>query len=152
MGPIRVRVLACTTPNTYHLDVPATWRAFHEFNAERLRHCFRRPARLGRDADVGPSPPVLDTDGAHEHEVQELLKSKMPYRRPYFLVCRTGLDAAGDTWEPLDKLTKCEAAISTFEHATGSSLPARRRHRRPWPAPPARHQGHPAGSSVCFKS
>ena len=128
MGPFRV--LACTAPNTYHLDVPATWRAFHEFNVERLRPYIRRPARLGRDAQVGPSPPVLGADGDHEHEVQELFKSKMRYRRPYVLVCRTGLDAAGDTWVPLDKLTKCEDAISAFEHATGSSLP------RSTPPPP----------------
>ena len=128
MGPFGV--LACTGPNTYRLDLPATWRAFHEFNVERLRRCIYRPARLGGDADVGPSQPVLDADGDHEHEVQELLKSKMRYRRPCVLVCRTGLDAAGDTWGPLDKLTKCEAAISAFEHATGSSLP------RSTPPPP----------------
>ena len=72
---------------------------------------------------MGPSPPVLGADGDHEHQVQELLKSKMRYRRPYVLVCRTGLDAAGDTWEPLDKLTKCKAAIAALEQATGRSLP-----------------------------
>ena len=35
------------------------------------------------------------------------------------LVRWTGLDTAGDTWEPLDNLTNCEAAIAAFEQATG---------------------------------
>ena len=39
------------------------------------------------------------------------------------LVRWTGVDAAGDTWEPLDNLTNCEAAIAVFERATGCSLP-----------------------------
>ena len=51
----------------------------------------------------------------------ELLKFKMHYGRPYMIVCWTGLDAAGDTWEPLDKLTKCKAAIAAF--ASGSRRP-----------------------------
>ena len=63
--------------------------------------------------------------GAHEYEVPELLKLKVCYGRPYALVRWTGVDAAGDadTWEPLDKLTKCEAAIAAFEQATSRSLP-----------------------------
>ena len=36
-----------------------------------------------RDADMGPPQPVLGADGAPEHEVQELLKFKMRYGRPY---------------------------------------------------------------------
>ena len=35
MGPFRV--LAKTAPNTYRLAVPPAWRAFDEFNVERLR-------------------------------------------------------------------------------------------------------------------
>ena len=46
------------------------------------------------------------------------------------LVRWAGLDAAGDTWEPLDNLTNCEAASAAFERATGRSLP------RPAPPPP----------------
>ena len=52
------------------------------------------------------------------------------YGRPYVLVRWIGLDAAGDTWEPLDNLTNCEDAIAAFEQATGRSLP------RPAPPPP----------------
>ena len=62
--------------------------------------------------------------------MKELLKFKMRYGRPYVLVRWTGLDAAGDTREPLDNLTNCEAAIAAFERATGRSLP------RPPPPPP----------------
>jgi hypothetical protein len=64
---------------------------------------------------------VATLDGALEHEVQErpLLKFKMLYGRPHVLVRCAGRDASGDTWEPLDNLTNCEDAISTFELATG---------------------------------
>ena len=75
MGPFKV--LARTAPNTYPLDIPATWRVFPEFNVERLRPYFRRPDHLGGDADAGPPPPQIGADGAPEHEVQELLKFKM---------------------------------------------------------------------------
>ena len=129
MGPFKV--LACTAPNTYRLDIPATWRVFPEFNVERLRPYRRRPACLGGDSDAGPQPPVVGADGSPEHEVQELLKFKMRYGRPYVLVRWAGLDAAGDTWEPLDNLTNCEAAIAAaFERGTGRSIP------RPAPPPP----------------
>jgi len=135
MGPFKV--LARPAPNTYRLDIPATWRVFPEFNVERLRPYRRRPAHLGGDPDAGPPAPVVGADGAPEHEVQELLKFKMRYGRPYVLVRWAGLDAAGDTWEPLDNLTNCEEAIAAFEQATGRSLP------RPAPPPPC---AGPAGA------
>ena len=50
---------------------------------------------------------MLGADGGPEHEVQELLKFKMRYGRPYVLVRWAGCDASGDTWEPLDNLTNC---------------------------------------------
>ena len=99
-------------------------------NVERLRPYIRRPALLGGDTDGAPPLPVLGADGSPEHEAQELVKFKMRYCRPYVLVRWTGFDAAGDTWEPLDNLTNCEAAIAAFEQATGRSLP------RPAPPPP----------------
>ena len=79
MGPFRV--LARTAPNTYRLDIPATWRIFPEFNVERLRPYLRRPDRLGGDSDAGPPPPAAGPDGVPEHEVQELLEMRdgLPY-------------------------------------------------------------------------
>jgi hypothetical protein len=67
--------------------------------------------------------------------VQELLEFKLRYGRPRVLVRWAGCDASGDTWEPLDNLTSCEEAISTFERATGRTLP------RPTPAQPGRAAG-----------
>ena len=98
------KVLARTAPNTFSLDIPATWRVFPEFNVERLRPYLRRPDGLGGagDSDPGPPPPVVGAEGSPEHEVQELLKFKMRYGRPYVLVRWAGLDTAGDTWEPLE--------------------------------------------------
>ncbi len=53
MGPFRV--LAKTAPNTNRLDLPPSWRAFSEFNVERLRRYLRRPPALGGD-DEEPAP------------------------------------------------------------------------------------------------
>ena len=47
----------------------------------------------------------------------------MNYGRPYVLVRWTGLDAAGDTCEPLDNLTNCEDAIAASEQAVAPSPP-----------------------------
>ena len=52
MGPFKV--LAHTAPNTYHLDVPATWRTCAEFNVQRLRPCLRRHDHLGCEAAPPP--------------------------------------------------------------------------------------------------
>jgi hypothetical protein len=99
-------------------------------------------------ACTAPKPPVVGADSAPEHEVQELLKFWMRSGRPYVLVRWAGLDAAGDTWEPLDNLTNCEAAIAAFERATGRFIP------RPAPPPPfagaagAPPQLPPAGYTV----
>ena len=81
---------------------------------------------------------MVGADGELEHEVQELLKFKMRYGRPYVLVRWAGRDASGDTWEPLDNLTNCAEAIAAFEQATGRSLP------RPALAPPALPGAAPA--------
>jgi hypothetical protein len=108
MGP---QASLYTAPNTYSLYIPAALRVFQEFNVERLRPYLRCPDSLGGDA--GPPPPVMigaDSDGGLEHEVQELLRLKMRYGRPYVLVCWVGSDASGDTWEPLDNLNNCDEA------------------------------------------
>ena len=134
MGPFKV--LARRAPNIYRLELPAAWRAFDEFNVERLRPYHHRPPRGGA---AGPRPMV-----------QELLKFKLRYCRPYLLVRWAGRDASGDTREPLDSLKDCAEAISAFERATGRMLspqpcchgprcrrrpppPRRRRRRRPFP-------------------
>ena len=107
-------------------------------NVERLRPYIRRPALLGGDTDGAPPLPVLGADGSPEHEAQELVKFKMRYCRPYVLVHWAGFDAAGDTWEPLDNLTKLEAAIAAFRalsptpaDATVAGASPRQRRRAP---------------------
>ena len=135
MGPFKV--LACPAPNTYRLDIPASWRVCPEFNVERLRPYLRRSAAAADDPVVPPAA-VAGRDGHPEHEVRELLKFKMRYGRPHVLVRWAGCDASGDTWEPLDNLTNCEEAIAAFEQATGRALP------RPSPVPPALPGAPPA--------
>jgi hypothetical protein len=61
MGPFKV--IACPAPNTYRLDIPASWRVCPEFNVERLRPYLRRPDHLGGDLQP-PPPPVAGADGA----------------------------------------------------------------------------------------
>ena len=53
----RFKLLARTAPNTYRLDVPATWRTCAEFNAERLQQYLCRPDHLGGEA--APPPPGI---------------------------------------------------------------------------------------------
>jgi hypothetical protein len=106
------RVLAKTAPNT---QLPASFfpeelapsrRAFSEFSVERLRHYLHHPPALSSD-DEKPAP-VQDLDGQLEHEVEAILNVKFSMRagHPYILVRWIGLDAAGDTWEPLETLTQ----------------------------------------------
>ena len=119
MGPFRV--LEQTAPNTYRLDVPSSWRAFSEFNVEHLRRYLRRPPELG--GDEAEPPPVPGLDGKPEHEVAAILKFAVRAGRPQVLIRWAGLDASGDTWEPLENLTNCEEAIRDFERARGVVLP-----------------------------
>ena len=65
--------------------------------------------------------------------MQELLKFKMHWSRPYVLVRWVGHAASGDTWEPLDNLTTCEEAAAPRRRRPPP--PRRRRFRRqvsPW--------------------
>ena len=116
--------------STYRLAVPATWRAFSEFNVERLRRYLRRPQTMGGDQD---EPPPLPTgaDGSPEHEVAAILRFRLHAGRPQVLVRWAGRDASGETWEPLENLTNCDEAIRDFERSSGVVLP-----RQP-PAPPS---------------
>ena len=57
--------------------------------------------------------------------MQELLKFKMRWGRPYVLGGARCVGRHVGRWEPLANLTNCEEAIATFERATGRSLPRR---------------------------
>ena len=103
------------------------WRAFDEFNVERLRRYVRRPIHLGGDS--AEPPPEVGADGALEHVVAEILRFRLRAGRPQLLVRWEGKDASGDTWEPLENLTNCEQAIRDFELAQGVVVP------RPLPPP-----------------
>ena len=117
-GPIpRVSPRPARRP-TRIASIPATWRiSVDEFNVER------REAGPGGGTRAGP-------EGLPA--VQQLLKSKIRWGRPYVLVRRAGLEAldsdeSGDTREPLrvDSLPDCGAAVrvATCERATGCILP-----------------------------
>jgi hypothetical protein len=80
---VAFKVLACPAPNTYTCP---------ELNLERLRPISAAPL-----TPAPSSPTVAGEDGRPEHEVQELLKFKMRYGRPYVLVHWAGCDASGDT-------------------------------------------------------
>ncbi len=73
-------------------------------------------------------------DSQLEHKVEAIHKFSMCAGCPHVLVRWTGLDASGDTWEPLEKLTNCEDAIRAFEQARGLVLPRA-------PPPPPSHRG-----------
>jgi hypothetical protein len=103
MGPFKV--LACPAPNTYRLDIPATWRICPEFNVERLRPYLRRPDHLG--GDLPPPPLRWQGQTAPQSMRCRSCSSSRCYGRPYVLVRWAGCDASGDTWEPLDNLTNC---------------------------------------------
>ena len=55
----------------------------------------------------------------------------MHWGQPYILVRWAGCDVSCKTWEPLDNLTNCAAAIFAFERSSGRPLP------RPAPPQPA---------------
>ena len=71
------KILAKAAPNTYRVAVPAAWRAFHEFNVERLRRYLRRPLALGGDADEPPSAVAQDGSTEHEPEVAAILQFRL---------------------------------------------------------------------------
>ena len=80
-----------------------------------------------------PAQPAAagDPGGPAAPAVQEVIKFRMRYGRPHVLVRWAGRDASGDTWEQLERLPPCEAALIAFEQATGRALP------RPAPLLPA---------------
>ena len=80
-----------------------------------FRSYLRRPLALGGDADE--PPPVVAQDGSLEHEVAATLQFRLCAGRPQVLVRCAGQDTCGESWEPLENLTKCEEAIAAFERS-----------------------------------
>jgi hypothetical protein len=81
--------------------------------------------------------PVQGLDGQLEHYMEAILKFSVCAGRPHVRLVLwtrqnvwTGLDASGDTWEPLKNLTKCDDASRAFEQARELVLP-----RAPPPPP-----------------
>ena len=114
MGPFKV--LACTAPNTYRLAVPPAWRAFDEFNVDRLKGYLRRPPEAAPGADPAPSQPPI--------QVKETLRSRMRYGRPHVLVRWEACDGSRDAWVPVEALPPgSEADLRAFERVHGAPLP-----------------------------
>ncbi len=85
----------------HRLDVPLNLRALSEFNVELLS-LPPRPPGAGWRCRGARQAPVQGLDGQLEYEVEAILMFCMRTGRPHVLVRWTGLDASGDSWEPLD--------------------------------------------------
>ena len=82
--------------NTYRLELPIALKDVHPvFAPEKLRAATKLPPLRGQIAD--PLPPI-ETNGEQEWEVEEILDSKLVYKRLKYKAKWLGND--DDAWYP----------------------------------------------------
>ena len=85
--------------NTYRLADPAAWRAFNEFNVERLRRYLRRPLELGGDAD---EPPPVVAQAELEDSSNLVLQGTVLRDHRGWFVSVTSIQSMWDEFKTID--------------------------------------------------
>jgi len=117
----RFKVTKVISPYAYRLELPPSMRIHPVFHVSLLDHVASDP-HPGQV--ITPAPPVV-VDGEEEWEVEEILDSKLYYRKLHYYVKWTGYDAP--TWDPAELLANAPDAIADFH---------RRHPNKPGPLPP----------------
>lgn len=81
------------------------------FHMEKLK-LFERSREFQRDAD--PPPPIVDTEGQPEYEVEAIIRHKVTGARKHYLVAWKGYPLHEATWEPESNLTHCSDLLSEY--------------------------------------
>jgi Chromo (CHRromatin Organisation MOdifier) domain len=120
LGPYKIEKVVGR--GSYRLHLPPSLSRLHPvFPVVKLTLATPDPI-TGRRTDPPPPPELID--GQVEHEVEEVLNSRMRWRRMEYLVKWKGYDAGQNTWEPYFNLDHAKDAIAKF-HRLNPGAPRR---------------------------
>jgi hypothetical protein len=117
MGPFRI--VAQLNPVAYKLDLPYQMKIHPVFHVSLLELFFANTFR-GR---TQPPPPEFIIDDIPEYEVQQILDSRIRYRKLQYRVDWKGYDVSHQQWEPAENVEGASELIAQF-HAQYPSKPS----------------------------
>lgn len=99
--------------NAYHLKLPRNFRRVHPvFHVSLLRR-WTPDSIIERPRPTRPEPEIAE-DGKPEYEVEDILDSRIRYRKLQYLVRWKGYGPEENSWEPVDNLAGAPELISEF--------------------------------------
>src|SRR5262249_21295761 len=107
----KFQILERISPQAYKLKLPPSMKVHPVFHISLLEPTATDPL-LGQ---VQPSPPPVVVEGEEEFEVDEILDSRLRYRRLQYLVKWTG--DYQPTWEPAENLSHSPDHVRAFHRA-----------------------------------
>ena len=122
LGPKRhgpFEVLKKVGQASYKLKLPPTWKIRPEFN-ERLLQPYNPPQFESQHVPPPPPPEIIEDEV--EYDVEEVLDSRLRYRKLQYLVKWKGYPHEDNTWEPEGNLKNAKRAIADF-HKKHPSAP-----------------------------
>ena len=111
LGPFEI--LEKVGPLDYHLDLPLSLDRLHPvFHVDKLYPW--RGNHINREIPVPPQPIYLEEEDEAEYEVEEVLDSRIRWKRMEYLVKWKGYDASHNSWEPAPNLEHAPKAVQHF--------------------------------------
>jgi RNase H-like domain found in reverse transcriptase/Reverse transcriptase (RNA-dependent DNA polymerase)/Integrase zinc binding domain/Chromo (CHRromatin Organisation MOdifier) domain/Integrase core domain len=94
----------------YRLQLPPSFKIHSTFHVSLLEpyKASTNPAR------TQPPPPPVTINRQPEFEVEEVLNSKIEYRKLYYLVKWKGYSVSDNSWEPPSHLKHCQDLVRDF--------------------------------------
>ena len=108
LGPYKV--IEQINPVTFRLELPPSIRIHDAFHVSLLEPY--EPNEFPERETI--PPPAIEVNGHMEHEVEEILDSRILRNKLYYLVHWAGHDISERTWEPLENLGNTEELVKEF--------------------------------------
>lgn len=122
MTRLPYRIISKIKDNVFKLEVPPSWRATHQFNAERLRRYPDDP--LPGQASENPEGELVGDE--EEWEVDQVLASRLHYHKLQYQVQWKGWDP-DPTWYDAESFKNSTARLRAYheQHPDQAGPPAR---------------------------
>lgn len=141
-GPFEI--IEKVNASSYRLALPPGWRDIHLVFNESLLTPFK-PAVFEQQQPPPPPPPDVIA-GHEEHEVEEILDSKLVRGKLKYLIKWKGWDRSWNLWVPLANVSNAKRAVAAFhkkrpDKPRADAPPKRRVKQTPDPdtSPPRRN-------------
>jgi len=117
-GPFKIK--RKVGQSAYELELLATWKGLYPVYNEVYLTKARPPSFPSQQPP--PPPPTIEVEGEEQHEVEEILKSRVQRGKIQYLVRWKGYTREDDTWEPIENVKNAPQTVRKF-HDKYSNMP-----------------------------